>query len=119
MEFAASWKPFMKSKTSATAISSRIVVEKAPKSMPRAAAVLEHNALEHERDVQALVGRERDELVDGLQLDQLAHVLLLAEQPRDGRAHHAVGVGLERVDLVADPQDRLAVVHRRELDHRV
>ena len=54
------------------------------------------------------------QLVDRLELDELAHVLLLAEQAGDRGAHDAVGVGLERVDLLADLEDRGAVVHRGE-----
>src|SRR6478735_2697241 len=46
--------------------------------------------------------RDRLELlVDRLQLDQLAHVVFLAEQARHRRAHDPVGVGLEAIDLLA------------------
>src|SRR4026209_2939929 len=85
MEFAASWKPFMKSKASASSTSSIKVVETCPRSMrPWAGSgVLEHDALDDVRDVLALVGGRLERLVDGLELDDLAHVGLLAEQPRD------------------------------------
>ena len=47
-----------------------------------------------------------EQLVDHPQLDQLLHVVFLAEQLRHRRAHHAVGVRLEPVDLLADLEDR-------------
>ena len=40
-------------------------------------------------------------LVDGLELDQLLRIDVIAEQPRHRRAHDAVGVGLQAVDLLA------------------
>ena len=46
-----------------------------------ASGVLEHDALDDVRHVLALVGRRLERLVDGLELDQLAHVRLVAEQP--------------------------------------
>src|SRR6187549_3673586 len=114
MEFAASWKPFMKSKASASSTSSIKVVETCPRSMrPWAGSgVLEHDALDDVRDVLALVGGRLERLVDGLELDDLAHVGLLAEQPRDRAAHHLVGFGLELVDLRADLEHGLRVGHR-------
>src|SRR5688500_7097429 len=103
----------MKSNTSAMTMSITIVAVKPVKSIGLAAsAVLEHDAFDDERDVLALVGGQLDELVDGLQLDELPHVLLLAEQARDRGAHDAVGVGLQGVDLLADLENGGAIVHR-------
>src|SRR5688572_21489189 len=109
----------MKSKTSATMTSMTIVAVNAPTSMDAASAVLEHDALDDERDVLALVRRQLEQLVYRLELYQLAGVFLLAEQARDRRAHDAVRVGLERVHFLADLEDGLAVVHGRELRDRV
>ena len=67
-----------------------------------ASAVLEHDAFDDVRDVLALVGGRLERLIHGLELDQLAHVGLVAEQPRNGAAHHLVGFGFELVDLLAD-----------------
>src|SRR5512134_142241 len=85
IEFAASWKPFMKSKASASTIRNTIssmamvvpvMAAFAPASsprpgvaVPRASRVLEDDALDHVRDVLALVRHRLQELVHLLQLD--------------------------------------------------
>src|SRR5688572_24231661 len=91
IEFAASWKPFMKSKASATNTRMMSVSELMggeTRYQPRAARsrVLEHDALDDVRDILAAVGDRLEVLVDRAQLDQLAHVGLVAEQARDRRA---------------------------------
>src|SRR5664280_779192 len=63
--------------------------------------VLEDDALDEVGDILAAVGDRFEQLVDRLQLDQLAHILFFAEQARHRRAHDAVGVGLEAIDLLA------------------
>src|SRR6185503_12109804 len=73
MEFAASWKPFMKSNASASSTSSTSVMEKWLKSMrgcPTPSGVFEHDAFDDVGHVLALVSRGLERLVDGLQLDE-------------------------------------------------
>src|SRR5688572_8597713 len=105
MEFAASCRPFMKSKASAS--TTRKI------STPRVistSGVLERDAFGQVGHVEATVRDRLEQLVDRLHLDDLAHVLLFAEEPRDGRAQHAVGVRLEPVDLLARLEDDLELV---------
>src|SRR5438105_3840535 len=63
--------------------------------------VLEDNALYHIGDIFALVGDGFQQFVDGLELDELAHVGLFAEQLAHGGAHDPVGVRLQAVDFLA------------------
>src|SRR5450755_3344664 len=63
--------------------------------------VLEDDALDEIGDVLAAVGDRLEQLVDGLELDQLAHVVFLAKEPRHRRTHDPVGVGFESIDLLA------------------
>src|SRR5690349_6013371 len=121
IEFAASWKPFMKSNASASSTSSTSVVEKWLKSIwkrPTPSGVFEHDAFDDVGHVLALVGRGLERLVHGLQLDDLAHVAFMAKQLRDRTAHHLVGVGLEPVDFLADLEDGGRVGHRGHEAHR-
>src|SRR5262249_53500150 len=98
--------PFMKSNASATAIRNTTT------SKPIATSgALEDDALDDICDILAPVGDRLEVLVDLLQLDQLAGVRLVAEQLRQRRAQHLVGVGLEAVDLAAELHDRLGVPH--------
>src|SRR5687768_9063954 len=97
----------MKSNASATSTSS-ISVSKLIRGVPAflstrnaRSRVLEHDALDDVGYVLAAVGHGLEVLVDRAQLDQLPHVGLLAEQARDGRPHHVIGVGLEAVDVRA------------------
>src|SRR3954468_3461444 len=101
IELAASWKPFMKSNSSAMT-TSRITTQRAAwVTSMRSSGILEDDAFDDVGDVLALVGDRLQQFVDRLQLDHLAHVRLLAEQLAHGGAHHAVGVGFELVDLLA------------------
>src|SRR5574343_2062030 len=105
MEFAASWKPFMKSNARASATSSattqKLTWTASMGETRPGSGVLEDDALDQVGDVFAAVGDRLELLVDGLELDELAHVLLLTEELGHRGAHHAVGVGLELVDLFA------------------
>src|SRR5262245_12848293 len=113
MEFAASWKPFMKSNASATAIRNTTT------SKPIATSgALEDDALDDVRHVLAAVRDGLEVLVDLLQLDQLARVRLVPEELRQRRAQHLVGVGLEAVDLAAELHDGFGVPHVVEQLHR-
>ncbi len=51
--------------------------------------------------VLTLVGDGLEQLVDGFELDELAHVGFLAEQLAHGAAQHAVGIAFEAVDFLA------------------
>src|ERR1019366_1636821 len=77
--------------------------------------VLEDDALDEIGNVLAAIGDRFELLVDGLQLDQLADVVLFAEQPRHRRAHDAVGIGLEAVDLLAGLDRRLGHLRLADL----
>src|SRR3954469_6184876 len=101
MELAASWKPFMKSNAMARA-TSITMIHSAVVSI--ASGMLEDDAFDDVGHVLALVGDRLQQLVDRLELDHLARVLLLAKELADGRAHDAVGVGFELVDLFAGLQ---------------
>src|SRR5450830_1130995 len=103
IELAASWKPFMKSNTRAMATSTTTAHSATGTLLmwvPRS-GVLEDDALDQVGHVLTLVGDGFEQLVDGLELDHLAHIGLFAEQLAHGRAHHAVGVRLQAVDLFA------------------
>src|SRR5688572_29400314 len=113
MEFAASWKPFMKSNASASSTRKTSVSETAPKSIRFwPSGVFEHDAFDDVGHVLAFVGRGLQRLVHGIELDQLTHVAFIAEQRGDRRAHHLVRVGFELVDFLADLEDRGCVGHR-------
>src|SRR3569832_618808 len=115
IEFAASWNPFMNSNAMARA-TSITMTQRAVASI--GSGMLEDAALDDVRDVLALVRDRLQQLVDRLELEHLSHVLLLAEQLADGRAHHEVRVGFELVDLLAGLERGLG--HRglaQALDH--
>src|SRR6185295_620874 len=103
IEFAASWKPFMKSNATASATSSATTPNEISVGVMRAgrSGILEDDALDQIGDVLAAIRDRLEQLVDRAQLDQLANVLLLAKQARHGRAHDPVGVRLEAIDLLA------------------
>src|SRR6476619_5305141 len=78
IEFAASWKPFMKSNASARSTSSTSVIETALRSTSDScvSGVLEHDAFDDVRDVLALVRCRLERFVNRLELDDLADVAL-------------------------------------------
>src|ERR1700712_2390726 len=119
MELAASWKPFMKSNSTASTTS--MATRPKPIWIECISGILEDDAFDDVGDVLAAVGDGLQVLVDRLELDQLAGVDLVAEQARHGRAHHAVGVGLEAVDLLAGLQRGLrhlgVLQARQQADH--
>jgi hypothetical protein len=85
IEFAASWKPFMKSNSSAMHHQQDHDPEgRLGRFHAASSGVLEDDALDDVGDVLALVGDGLQQLVDGLELDHLAHVRLLAEQLAHG-----------------------------------
>src|SRR5690606_14302408 len=109
IEFAASWKPFMKSKARATMMSPTRTVrlmagippsinggsparsERLPGlrgGAPGAGSrVLQHDAFDDVRHVLAAVGDHLEEVVDRAELQDLLEVVLLAEELGEGRAH--------------------------------
>src|SRR6266853_3370597 len=118
IELAASWKPFMKSKTSATRIRNTTISKLI--DMRPGSGILDDDTLDDIGHVLALVGDRLEVLVDLLQLDQLASIGLVAEELRHGRAQDLVRVGLQPVDLAADLHDFLGVAHVvEEIDRRL
>src|SRR5689334_6256627 len=130
IEFAASWKPFMKSKATASATSDAttqkptwiVFIAARGDGARRPSRVLQDHAFDQVGDVLAAVRDRLERLVDRLQLDQLAHVVLLAEQLGHRGPHHAVGVRLEAVDLLAGLDRRLGgrrLADARQQGHRM
>src|SRR4051794_33085491 len=127
IEFAASWKPFMKSNASASAIRNTIISNPTPVALTSisdalcrsASPVLEHDAFDHVGHVLALVGDGLQKLIHLLQLDDLARIGLLAKQLGERRTEHVVGLGLQPIDLAADAQDGVAVLQGLETRHRL
>src|SRR5262245_61455827 len=114
MEFAASWKPFMKSNATASTTSKAITQKltciasiKLSESKRGASGVLEDHALDQVGHVFAAIGDGFELLVDRFQLDQLTHVFLFAEELGHRRTQHAIGIGFELVDLFAGLHGRL------------
>src|SRR2546421_3048739 len=109
IEFAASWKPLMKSKVSATRISATTasVVTVIDRS-----GVLHDDPLEDVGDVLAAVGGLFEEVQDLLPLDDLDRVLLFREEGADGRLKGAVRLVLEAVDLDRPLRDAFAAFER-------
>src|SRR5260221_8366928 len=109
----------MKSKASATStrpitmprLSWEASISAALPAKPSTSGVFQDDAFDDVGDVLAAVGDGLEELVDHAQLHHLLEVVLLAEELRERRAHHPVGVGLEPVDLLAALEDRLRALH--------
>src|SRR6476619_4081272 len=76
IEFAASWKPFMKSNATASATSSATTPNEISVGVMQAgrALILEDYALDQIGDALAAIGDRLEQLVDRAQLDQLADV---------------------------------------------
>src|SRR6185295_16179739 len=125
IELAASWKPFMKSNASATTTSANTTPSPIwltlPSTRPNSATsgVLEDEALDDVGHVLAAVGDRLEQVVDHAQLHHLLQIALLAEQLGQRRAHHAIGVGFEAVDLFAHPHDGIGALDVvQQPDHR-
>src|SRR5258708_13700737 len=107
----------MKSSASATTISPRRMPRLSCPSTsgkPATARILEDDALDDVGDVFAAIGDRFEQVVDHPQLHHLLEVVLLAEELRHRRAHDAVGVGLEPLDLLAQLEDPLRPLHVAE-----
>src|SRR5713226_3408874 len=123
IELAASWKPLMKSKTSATKTMKTTGVNTEGRAV--SSRHLEDDPLDDVRDVLAAVGDGLHRLVDLLPLDHLHGVALLLEHRGEGLAQQGVGAVLEPVHLhrvlvearVHRAQAPDAAVHRRDLRH--
>src|SRR5262245_58282327 len=110
MELAASWKPLMKSKASATRTRKTTTARPITAgSIAASSRMLEDDALDDVRHVLAAIGDQLEQLVDRAQLDELLHVGLLAEQARHRRAHHPVGVRFQPVYFLAGFQYRVGI----------
>src|SRR5215475_4682093 len=96
MELAASWKPLMKSKTSATRM---MKTTRVSTRRPAASGHLEDDPLDHVGDVLAPVGDDLHRLVDLLPLDHLDRIALLVEELGKAVAQQGVGEVLQPVDL--------------------
>src|SRR2546426_3002587 len=94
MELAASWKPLMKSKISAT-MTMRMTTE----STGETSGHLEDDSLDHVGHVLTAVGDRLQRLVDFLPLDDLDGVGLGVEQLGQALAQHPVGGVLQAIDL--------------------
>src|SRR6185503_2862684 len=95
MELAASWKPLMKSKTSATRTMHRTSVS----MRRRGSGHLQNDSLDHVGDVLAAVGDDLHRLVDLFPLDDLDGIAALVEERGQAVAQQVVGAVLEPVDL--------------------
>src|SRR5436190_16265096 len=125
IELAASWKPLMKSKTSATKMMKTTAVSTEGRAI--GSRHLEDDPLDDVRHVLAAVGDGLHRLVDLLPLDHLDGVALLLEHRGEGLAQQGVGAVLKAVHLhrvlvearVHRAQAPDAAVHRRDLgrDH--
>src|SRR5262245_47120956 len=96
MELAASWKPLMKSKISATRISA--TTESRLTSIRRS-GVLDDDAFEDVRDVFTPVGGSLQEVEDFLPLDDGDRIALLFEEPAHGLLVRPVRFVLQAVDF--------------------
>src|SRR5574343_863097 len=80
IEFAASWKPFMKSNTSASA-TRKMMTQRATCMVamvrPLGSGVLEDHALDELAYVVTAVGDGFQKLIDGFELDDFTHIELL------------------------------------------
>src|SRR5436309_268804 len=123
IELAASWKPLMKSKTSATKMMKTTAVSTEGRAI--GSRHLEDDPLDDVRHVLAAVGDGLHRLVDLLPLDHLDGVALLLEHRGEGLAQQGVGAVLKAVHLhrvlvearVHRAQAPEAAVHRRDLGH--
>src|SRR5713226_5886626 len=97
IELAASWKPLMKSKTSATRMMKMTAVSTGRGA--RASRHLEDDPLDHVRHVLAPVRDGLEGLVDLLPLDHLDRIARRLEHRREGLAQQRVGAVLEAVHL--------------------
>src|SRR2546427_13084154 len=81
IEFAASWKPFMKSKARATRIRR---TRTSIRPQRERSGVFEGHALDHVGDVLTAVDRVLEVVVDLLPLDDVDGISAVVEEPRDG-----------------------------------
>src|SRR5574341_1714838 len=121
MLLAASWKPLMKSKLSATATvrtsSHCSGVTGAGSSQARLAwksGALQDDALQHVGHVFAVVAGGFQDLVELLEFDESDGVLLALEQGGDGFARHPVSLVLQAFDLYAIVEDVVVLLQQRD-----
>src|SRR5262245_48573879 len=114
IELAASWKPLMKSKTSATKMMMATEVSNGWSSPSRH---LENDALDHVGDVLAPVGHDLHRLVDLFPLDDFDGIARLVEHRGQAVAQQRVGDVLQAVHL--DGVLVKARIHRAQALDRV
>src|SRR5512133_250080 len=123
IEFAASWKPLMKSKASATrmrATTTKIMEDLALGEGLGALRVLQDHALDHVRHVLGAIGGRLDEIDDLLPLHDDERVVPALEQLRHGVAGQRVGLVLEEVHALAGLEHDLRVLlHVPQAAHRL
>src|SRR5690349_10541235 len=119
IEFAASWKPFMKSNASATRMRATTTASMARAERAAGSAVLERHAFDHVRDVLAAVDRVLEVVVDLLPLDDVDGIAALPEEPRHRAAEKLVADVLEPVDLGAVGEEARAVLQVAETPDRL
>src|SRR5882672_2275940 len=113
-ELAASWKPFRKSNTSATATIA--MTETRTGSMAASLLVLEDDAFQNHGDPIAGVGRGLEDLDDLLGLDHEDGVGALLEQASHRLAVEAVALGLHLLDPAAVLEDRRRLLEQADGD---
>src|SRR5438552_3973623 len=116
IEFAASWKPFMKSKARATRIRR---TRTSIRPQRERSGVFEGHALDHVGDVLTAVDRVLEVVVDLLPLDDVDGIGAVVEEPGDGPAQELVALVLQAVDLRAVGAERLPVAQVAQAAHRV
>src|SRR5207249_3212568 len=99
IEFAASWKPFMKSNARATRMRAPRTSMGWEVGVRAASAVLERHTLDHVRDVLAAVDRVLKVVVDLLPLDHVDRIDALLEEAGDGAAENPGALVLEAIEL--------------------
>src|SRR6266849_9274715 len=111
MELAASWKPLMKSKISASAMSPTTMANMSPpKRTSSQLRVFEHDALDDVGNVLAAVGGGLHQVVDLLPLDDAQGIGPALEEGGDGPAVERVGGALQPLDLAAGGEDLAGVL---------
>ncbi|EAU62856.1 hypothetical protein STIAU_8438 [Stigmatella aurantiaca DW4/3-1] len=112
MEFAASWKPLMKSKTSATA-TMKMTAESSISGM------LQDHAFDDVGDAVALVRGRLDQVVDFLPLDDRQRVHAALEEPAHARAQRLVRLGLQPLDVLAPREDLVRLLDEPQRRHHL
>src|SRR5438132_7546747 len=117
IEFAASWKPFMKSNARATRMRAPRTSMRWEVGVGAASAVLERHTFDHVRDVLAAVDRVLQVVVDLLPLDHVDGIGARAEEAGDRAPQELVAQVLEAVDLRAVGEEARPVLQVAQRAH--